>query len=359
VRLAAAGAVVLEAAGRYRDAAGMSFDRPIWLLALLLLPAAVGLYLLAERRRMRYALRFTNMDVLAGVARGLAWRRYVAPAVFLLALATLCVALARPQAERMVTNEQATVILVLDASRSMQAEDVKPSRLLAAQTAARRFLEQVPDRLRVALIVFSGEVHVATPPTRDHTLVRESIDAIPPWGFSGTAIGDAIARAVEVGERAVDDGALLASFSAAPKPSGKARGLVTIVFLSDGRQNRGIIPPLEGAALAKTAGIPVHTVSLGTPNGVMRQGSGGGGFGGFGWRAVPDPATLREIARITGGRFYEARNAKSLTEAYEQLGSRVGRTPGRSEVTFAFLAAAAGLLIAAGLLSARWAPRLP
>jgi Ca-activated chloride channel family protein len=336
----------------------MSFDRPIWLLALLVVPVAVGLYLLAERRRMRYALRFTNLEVLARVAGGPAWRRYVAPALFLAALASLCVALARPQAETLVANERATVILVIDASRSMQAQDVRPSRLLAAQAAARRFLEQVPKRLRVSLIVFSGEVHVAAPPTRDHALVRESIDAIGSWGFSGTAIGDAIARAVEVGEQAVNDGTLLASFSAAPAPSPRARGLVTIVFLSDGRQNRGIIPPLEGAARARAAGIPVHTVALGTPNGVLRRNSGGFGFGG-GWRAVPDPATLRAIARITGGRFFEARTAKSLTAAYEQLGSRVGRTPGRSEVTYAFLATAAVLLVAAGFLSARWGPRLP
>jgi Ca-activated chloride channel family protein len=334
----------------------MSFDRPIWLLALLVVPVSVGLYLLAERRRMRYALRFTNLDVLARVAGGPAWRRYVAPALFLAALATLCVALARPQAETLVEDERATVILVIDASRSMQAQDVRPSRLLAAQAAARRFLEQVPERLRVSLIVFSGEVHVAAPPTRDHALVRESIDAIGSWGFSGTAIGDAIARAVEVGEQAVNDGTMLASFSAAPSPKARARGLVTIVFLSDGRQNRGIIPPLEGAARARAAGIPVHTVALGTPNGVLRRGFGG--FGG-GWRAVPDPATLRAIARMTGGRFFQARTAKSLTSAYEQLGSRVGRTPGRSEVTYAFLATAAVLLVAAGLLSARWAPRLP
>jgi Ca-activated chloride channel family protein len=329
----------------------MSFDRPIWLLALLVVPAAVGLYLLAERRRMRFALRFTNLDVLSRVTAGRPLRRYVAPALFLLALASLCVALARPQRETLVTSERATVILVIDASRSMQTEDVRPSRLLAAQAAARRFLDRVPTRLRVALIVFSGEVHVAAPPTTDHALVRQSIDAIGMWGFSGTAIGDAIVRAVEVGERAVGDDAVLASLSAAQREPA-ARGLVSIVFLSDGRQNRGVIPPMEGAARAKAAGIPVHTIALGTPGGVMR-GSG------WGFRAVPDPATLRAIAQATGGEFYEARNAKSLTAAYEKLGSSLGRSPGRSEVTYAFLAGAAALLVAAGLVSARWAPRLP
>lgn len=334
----------------------MSFERPLLLLSLLAIPAAVGLYLLAERRRMRYSLRFTNIDVLALVAGGRAWRRYVPPVLFLLALAALGAGLARPQANTLVANERATVILVIDTSRSMQAQDVRPTRLIAARRAARTFLDRVPERLRVALIVFSGEVHVAAPPTSDHDLVRESIDAIGNWGFSGTAIGDAIARAVEVGQRAVGDDAMLASFSAARPPATPTRGLVSIVFLSDGRQNRGIIPPLQGAARARAAGIPVHTVALGTPNGVLRPGSQG--FGG-GWRAVPDPATLRAIARATGGEFFEARSAKSLTAAYTKLGSRLGRTPGRSEVTYAFLLGAATLLVAAGLLSARWSPRLP
>jgi Ca-activated chloride channel family protein len=330
----------------------MSFDRPIWLLALLVVPASACLYLLAERRRMRFALRFTNLDVLARVAAGRPWRRYVAPLLFLVALASLCVALARPRAETLVTNERATVILVIDVSRSMHAQDVRPTRLEAAKAAARKFLVHVPDRLRVSLIVFSGDVQVAAPPTSDHRLVRDSIDAIGTFtGFGGTAIGDAIDRAVEVGQRALGDETTLADVRTAPAPDAGARALVSIVFLSDGRQNRGVIPPLEGAARAKAAGFPVHTVALGTPNGAL--------VFGMNWRAVPDPATLRAIARMTGGEFFEARTAKSLSAAYEKLGSQLGRSPGWTEVTNAFLAAAAVLLVAAGILSARWSPRLP
>lgn len=328
----------------------MTFDRPIWLLALLVVPAVAGLYLLGERRRMRYALRFTNMDVLARVAGGRPWRRYVAPLLFLVALASLCVALARPRAETLVADERATVILVIDVSRSMAAQDVRPTRLEAAKAAARTFLGRVPKRLRVSLIVFSGDVQVAAPPTSDHRLVRDSIDEIGPYtGFGGTAIGDAIDRAVEIGQRALDERTLTAAGS--PHRRAGGRPLVSIVFLSDGRQNRGVIPPLEGAARAKAAGFPVHTVALGTPNGALVLG--------MNWRAVPDPETLRAIARMTGGEFFEARTAKSLSAAYEQLGSRLGRTPGWTEVTNAFLAVAAGLLVAAGLVSARWSPRLP
>lgn len=349
----------------------MSVQSPLLLLTLLVVPAALALYLLAERRQMRYAVRFTNLDVLAQVAGGRAWRRYLPLALFLVALAALCIGLARPHLTRTAPDERATVILVLDASRSMQAQDVYPSRLAAAKAAARRFIDRFPERLRLGLIVFAGEVQVAAPPTTDHALVYRSVDAVSNFaGFGGTAIGDAIARAVELGRHAVNRGRVLSSAGSAAPPR-SPRGLVSIVFLSDGRQNRGILQPFEGAALAKAAGIPVYTVALGTPDGapIPGQSSGGGGtFGGGGGgspgafggrRAVPDPETLRAIARETGGEFFEARTAGSLKAAYEELGSRLGRSPGRNELTFAFLVGAAAFLVTAGLLSARWAPRLP
>jgi Ca-activated chloride channel family protein len=148
---------------------------------------------------------------------------------------------------------------------------------------------------------------------------------------------------------------------------------VSILFLSDGAQTRGDLEPLEGADLAKAAGIPVYTVALGTPGGTLTFGPGpgagpGGGGGGsypgglFGGRRVPvppDPDTLRAIADRTGGQFFAAQSAKSLQSAYQKLGSSLGRKPGKSEITYVFLAAAALLLVAAGLLSALWSPRLP
>ncbi len=141
----------------------MSFQSPWLLLSLVVLAAAVGVWLYAERRRMRYAVRFTNMDVLATVVSGRTWPRLVPPALFALGLAVLLVSLARPQVERMVLTERATVILVIDTSRSMQAQDVEPTRLGAAQEAVRTFLDKAPDRLRVGLVVFAGETQVATP----------------------------------------------------------------------------------------------------------------------------------------------------------------------------------------------------
>src|SRR5438034_5529482 len=342
----------------------MSFGHPLLLLTLLIVPAAIGAARLAERRRMRYAVNFTNLEVLASVARGGSIRRHLPFAFFLAALAALCFAVARPHATTLVPQERATVILVIDVSRSMDAKDVKPTRLLAAEAAVRTFLDHAPKRLRVGLIAFAGIPNVVTPPTRDHELVREGlIDIADYGGFGGTAIGDAVAAAVELGQEAVSGKGDLASTAA---PTGSARGLVSILFLSDGAQTRGDLFPLEGAQRAKAAGIPVYTVALGTPNGVLDLGSGfGGGGGGFGGgfggprRVPPDPETLRAIAQTTGGQFFEAKSSKSLNKAYAKLGSKLGRKPAKTEVTYEFLAAAAGLLVAAGLLSGAWAPRLP
>jgi Ca-activated chloride channel family protein len=354
----------------------MTFGHPLLLLTLLVLPVGVALYLLvAARRRMRYAVRYTNVELLAAVAgSGRPWRRIAVTGAFLLAVATLCVAVSRPHVHRLVASDNATVVLVLDVSGSMQAIDVKPTRLVAAQHALHEFLARVPARLKVGLVLFAGEAQVATPPTTDHALVSEAIDEVDFFhGFGGTAIGDAIATAVQVGLRSA--GVHGATVSAAPATRSlasyvadqkrPASTLVSILFLSDGHQTRGILRPLQGADRARAAGIPVYTVALGTTgNTTMRgfpQGLGGGLPGpGFGRRGLaPDPRTLRAIADRTGGKFYRARSAGAVQEAYASLGSKLGRKPGSTEVTDIFLLGAAGLLVAAGLLSALWSPRLP
>jgi Ca-activated chloride channel family protein len=324
---------------------------------------------------MRYAVHFTNLDVLATVVSGRSWLRVVPAALFGLALASLLVALARPQVERTFLKERATVILVIDTSRSMQAEDVPPTRLAAAQEAVRMFLDQVPDRLRVGLIVFAGEAQVATPPTRDHELVRTAVDEIESFlVYGGTAIGDALESAVELGRRVEESEPIEGEEIVFRVPAAETRSLaqagedeqgeegqgpVSILFLSDGSQTRGILQPLEGAALAKEARFPVYTVSLGTPEGVIDRGPFG--FGGPNERipVPPDPETLRAIAETTGGEFTDARTAEALEAAYSNLGSKLGREPGESEVTFLVVAAAALLLLLAGILSAVVSPRLP
>ena len=337
----------------------MSFGHPLLLLTLLALPAAAALYLYFERRPMRYAMTFTNLDVLASVVGRRSLRRYVPPVIFLLALASLCLALARPHRNTLVASQQATVILVVDVSGSMHATDVKPTRLGAAEAAVRTFLKRVPKGVKVGLIAFAREPQVAAPPTSDHDLVLDSLNSLDFLsGFGGTAIGDALAAAVELaGPPPVPPGAqTIAYYVAATKKSP-----VTILFLSDGHQTRGLLEPLEGAQLARKAGIPVYTVALGTPNGVLDRSSfgGGGAFGGGQVPVPPDPETLSDIARMTGGEFFEARSSRALSAAYSNLGSRLGREPGRTEITYQFLALGAALLLVAGLLSAFVSPRLP
>jgi Ca-activated chloride channel family protein len=343
----------------------MSFAQPLLLLTLLAVPAAAVLYLLAQRRRTRYAVRFTNVDVLAGVAAGPSWRRHVAPVLFLVALAALCLGVARPRASTLVPSERATVILVIDVSRSMQANDVRPTRLLAAEAAVRAFLDRAPKKLRVALIAFAGEPQVATPPTTDHDLVRESLGDLQYFGgFGGTAIGDALAAAVRLGKQTLEEGRpvrpgqTIAFRTVAPA---QKKPLVSILFLSDGAQTRGTLLPLEGARRARDAGFPVYTIALGTPNGrlPLTQGQGPGTGSSFGFAVPPDPETLHAIARVTGGKFVAARDDKTVRETYAQLGSRLGREPAKREITFAFLIGGAALLLAVGVASALWSPRLP
>jgi Ca-activated chloride channel family protein len=333
-------------------------------LTLLAVPLAVALYVLSERRRMRYAIRFTNLDVLAGVAGGSYRRRFVPLALFLLALAALCIGMARPQHTTLVASDRATVILVVDVSRSMEAKDVKPTRIGAAVAAVRTFLDRVPARLQVGLIAFAGDPVVATPPTTNHSLVRRSLDTLEYFPtLGGTAIGDALAAAVKLGQQAVSGGSGNLASATTSAPDTQTHGLVSILFLSDGAQTRGDLEPLQGADRARAAGIPVYTVALGTPGGTLDF--FGGAYPGpdpFGGRTVPvppDPETLKAIADRTGGEFFNAQSARSLQAAYSKLGSRLGRKPGQSEITYGFLAGAAFLLVAAGLLSALWSPRLP
>jgi Ca-activated chloride channel family protein len=349
----------------------VSFSHPLLLLSLLILPLAYGIYKLAERQRMRYAVRYTNVDLLALVAaEQRPWRRYLTGALFVAALAALCVAVSRPHVTSTTTSDKATVILVLDVSGSMQAIDVKPTRLIAAQKAIHTFLDKVPSRVRVGLVLFAGEAQVATPPTRDHQLVGDAVDAAGEFrGFGGTAIGDAIATAVRLGIQTVgDQNGALASYTVAPATH-VASTLVSILFLSDGRQTQGTLLPLDGAARARAAGFPVYTVALGTTGATRLRGfpqgfGGGGGFGGgpfgTGRRGLsPDPVTLKAIATQTGGRFFRARSAGAVDTAYSKLGSSLGRQRGKVEITDAFLEAGAALLVLAGVLSALWAPRIP
>jgi Ca-activated chloride channel family protein len=345
------------------------------LLGLLVLAAFVGVWLWADRRRARYAVRFTNIDVLATVVSGRSWLRYVPAAILVVGLGALTLGLARPHVERTLLKEKATVILVVDTSRSMQAKDVEPTRLGAAQEALRTFLDEAPDDLRVGLVVFAGEAQVATPPTDDHELVEAAVTDIDEFlVFGGTAIGDALQTAVLLGRQVTDlvpeEGATAApappatrSLAQATEPDeDEPKSPVSILFLSDGAQTRGLLQPLEGAKLAKEAGFPVYTIALGTPEGVIERGPFGGFQGQDSQQVIPvppDPATLRAIAETTDGEFSEARTADALTKAYDNLGSRLGREEGESEITWLFVLLGAVLMLLAGAVAAFVSPRFP
>ena len=332
----------------------MSFDRPLALLSLAALPAIVGAYVLLRRRRPRYVVSFPNVDVLRGVAPRMSSRReHVITGLVVVVLALLCVSAARPHVRRTAPVENATVVLVVDTSRSMLSRDIAPTRLGAAKRAAQSFLDRVPGKLRVGLVTFAGDVTVAASPTHDRELVRRSVAAINRFqSGGGTAIGDALARAVELARTAFAEPGRAARTTG---PITGGDGAVTILFLSDGRQNRGLIPAAQGAARAASAGIPVYTVALGTDR--PDAGAARGGF--FGFNRAPDRETLRAIARTTGGEYFAARSAEALSSAYDDLGSRLGRAPRRTEVTSLFVAGAAVALAVAAGLSRVWAPGLP
>jgi Ca-activated chloride channel homolog len=323
----------------------MSLEWPIGLVALAAIPVAILVLRVLARRRARYAVRFTNLEVLESVLdRRTRWRTPIPPALFLLALAAIAFALARPTVTRAVPDERATIVLVIDTSGSMLAKDVRPTRLAAAQIAVRSFLGKVPDRVRVALVSFSSVPQVVAPATHDHNLVRASLDFLYPGG--GTAIGDAIERAIEVARTGVG---VSGDIKLERIPA-------AIVLLSDGAQRSGTLTPLRGAQLAREARIPIYTVALGTPEGVIVFDRGG-----F-QRAVPvppDPETLRQVAATSRGIAYETANPEELASIYRDLGSRLGRKKQPEEVTFAVVAGAAALLLASAGLSVLWAPKLP
>jgi Ca-activated chloride channel homolog len=338
----------------------MSFTWPLGLLALLVVPLVLAGYLLVQRRPPRYAVSYTNVDVLASVLPAAnPWRRWVPPALFLLALTALALAAARPNVTVDGTRENATVVLAVDSSGSMLADDVEPTRLAAAQSALSTFLDDLPSQFRVGAVAFAGEPQVIAPVTRDRGIVRESLQFLSP--LRGTAIGDAVVRSAEMAAEAIGrrppGGRTTIAFETGNAPTPDPRETpAAVLLLSDGSQTTGFATPTEGAARAKEMGIPVYTIALGTPEGQLELTYGG-------IRRVipvpPDRPTLRRIAETTGGKFYDAPSAEALSAAYSDLDSLLSTEPEEMEATFALLGIAAALVVAAAAASAVFAGRLP
>lgn len=311
----------------------MSFAAPLLLLSLLALPLLAGGYVWARRRPGRYGVRFPGVPVLAGVVPAVpAWRRHLPAAVAALALAVLAIALARPHTTVAVPVERASVVLVTDVSRSMQATDVQPSRLDAVRSAARAFLDGVPEELRVGAVAFSTTPHSIVPPGHDRERVRAHLASLDADG--STATGDALAQAL----------ALLPADGDRRK-----RPPAAVVLLSDGKTTIGRDP----VAVAREARVPVYTVSLGTESGTITSDSGAV------LAVPPDPETMAEIAEESEGESFDVAESDELGSIYERLGSEIATRTEEREITAGFAGGGLVLLLGAAALSLRAAARLP
>ena len=322
----------------------MTFATPIALTALVVIPALLVAYLVVQRRRVKYALRFTNLPLLANVVdRSPRWRRHVPPLLLLVALAALIAGIARPQWAHAVPRKEGTVILTIDRSGSMLATDVSPNRMAAARAAAATFIKGLPSGFKVGLVSFSDKADVNLPPTSDH---QEALNALRTLqAENGTALGDAISRSVNVG---------LASINAKVAPAGTP---LVVVVLSDGASTTGDLQPLEAADQAKQAKVPVYTVALGTQDGTIDIVGPDGATRTY--RVPPDPATLRAVAQTTGGKFFEAADADTLKSIYSGIGKTVGTKIEKQELSAAFTGAGAIVLLLGSALSLAWFNRLP
>ena len=359
----------------------LAFEWPELLWGLLALPLLVLAYLLLLRRRKQVALRYASLALVKqSVGRGGAWRRHVPPALFLLALAALLFALGRPQAVLRLPSQQQTVILAMDVSGSMRANDVEPSRLEAAQAAARSFVAEQPAHTRNGVVAFAGTAQLVQPPTRNREDVVAAIDRFQLQ--RGTAIGSGIivsldtlfpdaglnVEAVQAGRGDGIDGlnafvrsrplpsrqgepaGRAASGPGAPVPPGSYNEAV-IILLTDGQRTTGP-DPLVAARLAADRGVRVYTVGVGTKEGSTI------GFEGWTVHVKLDEDTLKAIATMTQAEYFRAGTAADLKKIYQTLNTRIVVETRRTEVTALVVAAAVALLLLSGGLSVWWFHRV-
>ena len=321
----------------------MSFGNPYVLLALLALPLLAALYVGAQRRRRLAARAFAVEKLQPSVApRHPRWRRHLPVLALALALAILVGAAAKPQRTIATPIERASIMLATDVSGSMTATDVAPNRLVAARRAARTFLDSVPAKVKVGVMAFNQTPTVLASPTTDRNAAREAIAQMKASG--GTASGEAIATAVS---------SLTAA--TAPGPNQNKAAPAAIVLLSDGASTSGR-DAVTAAKAAGDAGIRVYTVALGTQNGTITVPKRGGGTETK--QVPPDPAALKQIAEASKGKTFTANSAGGLSEVYDQLGSQLGHTFQKKEITAAFAAGALALMLMGGLMSLGWFGRL-
>jgi Ca-activated chloride channel family protein len=314
----------------------MTFQWPFALAALALLPLLGGLYALAQRRRRAYALRFTNLALLAEVApRSPGFRRHVPPLLYLASLTALLISLARPSAALATPRNETAVMLAIDVSGSMAAQDISPNRMAAAQRAAHEFVAGLPSDTQVGLVSFASAASLRVPLTRDRAALDRAIDALQANG--GTAIGDGLDVALD-------------QLAQRPLNADGQRPPSTVVLLSDGESNAGT-PPDQAASRAAAANIGVQTIGIGE--------RGRTAIVGRGQRVGLDEAALQRMAETTGGQYFYAAEAGQLQGIYRDLSRQIGWVTEWTEVTFLFAGVGAALMSIAGLLGLRWFQQIP
>jgi Ca-activated chloride channel family protein len=343
----------------------MKFLWPQYLWLMLAVPLLPVLYAWLLRRRGKAALRYSNLEVVREASER-PWRRHVPPALLLVACSLLLFAAARPSASLTLPWARSSIMLAMDVSLSMRVSDVKPTRLAAAQEAAKLFLRDLPKNIDVGLVTFAGTAQVAQAATLDRASLVSAIDAFQMQ--YGTAIGDAIV--VCLAELFPDHGIHLGDMTFGPRQRTRSRDdtdtaqakqitpvapgsydSAAILLLSDGRRTTGV-DTLDAAKMAADRGVRIHVVGLGSVDGVV------GGPGGLSIFMQLDEPTLREVARMTGGEYYHAGTADELRSVYQGLGSRLQVQTRETELTALLALAGAVLALAAASLSIRWFGRI-
>jgi Ca-activated chloride channel family protein len=315
----------------------MSFLSPWWLLLLVPVALLAVAYVVQQRRRGRYAVRFASLPMLERLApRRPGWRRHLPAALLLLTFVALAFAVARPEADVRVPRKDATVMVAIDVSISMRATDVEPTRVAAAAAAARRFVKGLPDGFNVGLVTFSGRTVVRAAPTTDHELVDAALQSLTL--STRTAIGEGVFTSLD-------------EITATAKLAGKKKVPATVVLLSDGTNTTGRTPE-EAAVAARADGVPVSTIAYGTQAGTVELDG----------QVIPVPVdeqTLKNLAEDTDGHAYTAQSAAELNDVYDDIRTTIGFRTEPREVTQFFAGAALLLGLLAAALSLRWFSRLP
>jgi Ca-activated chloride channel family protein len=326
----------------------------LWLLALL--PLLVAAYVVLMKRRKKLALRYSSLSILKEAAGGAGVKRHIPPAVFLAAIAGMLLAGARPAAIVTLPSQHETVILAMDVSGSMRAEDVKPNRLAAAQAAARTFIEETPKSTRVGIVAFAGSASLVQAPTQNRT---DAIAAVQQFQLQhATAVGSGILVSLKAifPEAEFDPfnlrpgkASAAAGGSAPVKPG--SYGSAAVILLTDGQTTTGP-DPVEAARVAAARGVRVFTVGVGTPEGEILTGEG------WSIRVRLDEDALRQIADLTGAEYFYAGTAGDLKQVYEALNSKLVMEKKETEITALFAVAAALLALASAALSLLWFNRI-